>query len=101
MTSINVELSGLVEGYPEVGGELLSNFGGSLEDAREAANENYMGCYESLSEYAEQITTDTTDIPECLRYYIDYEKIANDMKLSGDVYTIEVQHGQVHVFISH
>lgn len=95
------EMACFIERHPEIGGELLNNFGGSLEDARKAADENYIGCYESLIDYAEELTTDTTEIPDNLRYYIDYEKIAYDMERSGDVYTIEVTYGQVHVFNSH
>lgn len=79
---------------------LLEHFLGDIEDA-ERALENYAGRYEGLSAYAQQLTEDTTEIPENLSFYIDYEKIASDMKMSGDVFTIEFSHNEVDVYYSH
>ena len=90
-----------IEEYPEIGGELLNNFGGDLDDAKKAAEENYSGCYKSLADYAEELTEDTSQIPENLVYYIDYERMGRDMEMSGDVYTIETSFEEVHVFWSH
>ncbi len=72
-----------------------------VEDARKAAEENYSGCYKSLADYAEELTEDTSQIPENLAYYIDYERMGRDMELSGDIYTIETAYEEVHVFWSH
>ena len=47
---------------------MLNNFGGDLEEARTAAEENYCGCYKSLADFAEELTEDTTQIPENLAY---------------------------------
>ncbi len=62
--------------------------------------ENYIGCHESLSDYAGELIEDTTPIPVTLVNYIDYEAIAHDMKLNGDVFTIEQSFREVHVFHS-
>jgi len=45
--------------------------------------------------------TEGTEIPQYLQFYIDYEKMGRDMELSGDVFTIETAHDEVHVFWSH
>jgi len=86
------------EGY---GGDLLSIFNGNIEEARKAAEESYSGCYNSLADYAEELTSDTSEIPSHLENYIDYERMGRDMELSGDIYTIETAHDEVHIFWNH
>ena len=79
----------------------MNNFGGDLEQARTAAEENYCGCYKSLADFAEELTEDTTQIPENLAYYIDYERMGRDMELSGDIFTIETGYEDIHIFWNH
>ena len=43
----------------------------------------------SATEYARDLIEDTTEIPENLRYYIDYDAIARDMKINGEIDEIE------------
>lgn len=45
--------------HSEIGGELLSFFGGSLEDVETAANENYVGCYKTCITRAPATITHT------------------------------------------
>ncbi len=90
-----------VEEYPVLGAKLLINFGGDLEDATKAAEEGYAGEYESMADYAEDITEQTTQIPENLAYYIDYESMGRDMELNGDIFTIQTAHDEVHIFYNH
>lgn len=77
------------------------DFGGDLKEARAAAEENYCGCYKSLAEYAQELTGETTQIPENLSYYIDYERMGRDMELGGDIFTIESRYETVHIFWNH
>lgn len=79
----------------------MNNFGGNLEEARTAAEENYYGCYKSLADFAEELTEETTQIPENLAYYIDYERMDRDIELSGDIFTIEMAFEEVHIFWNH
>ena len=95
------EIACFIEEYPDFGGELLNNFGGDLEEAKTAAEENYCGCYKSLADYAEELTEETTQIPENLSFYIDYERMGRDMELSGEVFTIEKGFEEVHIFWNH
>lgn len=95
------EIACFIEEHPEIGGELLSHFGGSLDDAKKAAAESYSGCHTSLADYAEELTEGTTEIPEHLQFYIDYERMGRDMELGGDIYTIETAHDEVHIFWTH
>jgi hypothetical protein len=54
-----------------------------------------------LASSPEEFTTETTEIPESLTYYIDYEKMGRDMELSCDIFTIETSHNEVHIFWNH
>lgn len=42
-----------------------------------------------VEDYARELIEDTTDIPENLRHYIDYEAIARDMGYNGEIEEIE------------
>ena len=93
------DIACFIDEYPDFGGELLNHFA-DLDEAQRVAEENYCGCYRSLADYAQELTEETTDIPANLTYYIDYESIARDMELNGDVFTIETGFEEVHVFWS-
>jgi len=82
----------------ELGIALLSHFQSDIDAANRALEEDYCGKYESLADFAEEITGETVTIPEPLRYYIDYKAMARDMEFNGDVFTIETGFDQVHVF---
>lgn len=43
----------------------------------------------SATDYAQELIEETTDIPDNLRYYIDYEAIARDMKINGEIEEID------------
>ena len=84
--------------HETLGGKLLEYYGGDLDDAK-AALDNYAGEFESLEDYARDLTEQTgTEIPEHLARYIDYAAMAHDMELGGDVFTLETGSNQVHVF---
>ena len=95
------EIACFIEEHGEIGSELLSHFGDDLDDAKKAIEENYSGCYSSLADYAQELTEDTSQIPENLAFYIDYERMGRDMELGGDIFTIETAHDEVHIFWSH
>lgn len=86
---------------------LLNYVGGTscMEEALRYMEEAYCGEYDSLIEYAEQFIDDCyadslKNLPEFIRFYIDYEGIASDFELGGDVFTLECE-GKVHVFYAH
>lgn len=90
-----------IEQHGTLGAEILNHWCDDIEDAEKALEDGYSGEYESLADYAQQLTEDTTEIPQHLELYIDYEKMGHDMELSGDIYTIETAHDEVHVFWNH
>ena len=90
-----------IEEHGKLGAEILNYYGDDLEDAGKALEDNYSGCYSSLPDYAQELTEQTSDVPESLAYYIDYERMGRDMELSGDIFTIKTGFEEVHVFWSH
>jgi hypothetical protein len=54
----------------------LDHYCGDIEDEKRAL-ENYMGCYSSIADYAQEVTESTSEVPEHLKFYIDYEKAKN------------------------
>lgn len=95
------EIACFIQERGDLAGELLAHFGGSLEDAQKALEENYSGCYKSLADYAEELTDQTTTIPNNLTFYIDYDRIGRDMEFSGDIFSVETGFEEVHIFWSH
>ena len=65
---------------------------------REAIEERYHGCHTSLADYVQELTEETTTIPESLRYYIDWQAMARDAEMSGGFLTVETAWNEVHVF---
>ena len=92
-----VKLATFVIEHGELGGKLLANFNGDLDDA-EAAFNDYAGEHKSLADFAQELIEQTTEIPENLANYIDYDAIARNMELNGDVFTIELGFEDIHVF---
>lgn len=92
------EIACFIEERGRLGAEILSHVGGDLDEAARMIDEEYHGCYASLADYAQDLTEQTTDIPESLQYYIDYEKMGRDMEMSGDIFTIETARDECHIF---
>ena len=94
-----VAIAEFVKEHGALGGKLLEYFC-DLENARAANEDNYAGEFSSLSDFARELTEETTKIAESLIYYIDYEAMARDLEIN-DVLTIETGFEEVHVFWRH
>ncbi|MBZ0296849.1 MAG: antirestriction protein ArdA [Anaerolineae bacterium] len=92
------ELAQFISEYGDLGAQVLAHYGDNVKEARTALTDRYRGQYRSLEEYAEELTTDISPIPDHLIHYIDYEAMARDMELNGDVFTVETGCEEVHVF---
>jgi len=95
------EIACFIEEHPGFAGELLSQFSGNIDEARQAMEESYCGCYGSVANYAQELTEETSLVPKHLAFYIDYERMGRDMEMSGDIYTIQTAYDEVHVFWNH
>ncbi|MFT5774846.1 antirestriction protein ArdA [Hyphomonas sp.] len=93
-------LAEFVAEHGELGAKLYRHFGDDLEQARDAFDD-YAGEHRSAAEFAEQLHEDTgTEIPESLRYYIDWQALARDMALNGEIMVFQTGFDEVHVFWS-
>jgi len=92
-----VEIAEFLRERGSLGALVLAHVGGDLEAARGAFDE-YRGVYSRLSDYFAELTEETVTIPEALRLYIDYDAMARDAVLGGEVFTVETAHDEVHVF---
>lgn len=84
--------------HGEIGAAVLDHYCGDLDEAREALADRHLGAYASLADYVQEVTEETTEIPQSLRYYVDYQAMARDAELSGDLFTISTSWDVVHVF---
>jgi antirestriction protein len=97
----------LILEHGEKAGLILDHYGGlgALDEAEEALRDRYLGEYESRETWAEQLLEETgalQQVPESLRSYLDLERYARDLELSGDFIVLEGQGGQkLIVFWSH
>lgn len=92
------ELAAFIAEHGALGAELIDHFCGDLDEARGALEDCHLGQYESLAEYVQDITEETTGIPHTLRHYIDWQAMARDCELNGDLFAIQTAHDSVHVF---
>lgn len=90
-----------LEEHGEIAADLLAHFCGDMDEAQKTIEDNYCGCYSSVADFAEELTEQSTDIPKNLKFYIDYDRMARDMDMSGDIFSIETAHDEVHIFWSH
>ena len=94
------EFAAFLEERGELGAKLYEAFSEDLEQAR-AAFEDYAGEFKSAADFAEQLHEDTgTEIPESLRYYIDWQALARDMALNGEIMVFQTGFDEVHIFWS-
>lgn len=92
-------IAAFIAEHGALGGKLIEYYG-DLDEAKTAINDQYAGEYESLADFARELTEETGSVPGNLAFYIDYERMARDLEIS-DVLTIETGFEQIHVFWSH
>ena len=92
------ERAEFIEEHGALGGAILAD---CYCDVSEAARylEHYQGEYESLADYARESTESSgPDIPENLAPYIDYERMGDDLRLSGDITFLRASPNRLHIF---
>jgi antirestriction protein len=93
----------LIREHGELATQMIEHHCGDVDAARQSLEEDYQGCFQSLEHYAEQFMEDTgalQDLPKHLEGYIDFERMAHDWELNGDIFTIEPSYNEVHVFLN-
>lgn len=93
------EKAAFITEHGKLGAE-LANYYGDMQSAITALEDHYAGEFESVAEFAEQTTRETTAIPDSLQFYIDWDRMARDLVIN-DITVIELSFGCVHIFWSH
>ena len=93
------DVASFIEEHRELGGKVLEYYR-DLESAKTALGDHYAGEYKTVADFAEEITEETTEIPESLRFYIDYDRMAHDLEIN-DILVIETGLEEIHIFWSH
>ena len=84
----------------EVFNALLSEYS-CIDEAIDAIENRYAGCFKSLSDYAMHMYDHLEyEIPKSLEGYIDYAAMGRDIEVSGDIVTVETGFEELHVFYS-
>jgi antirestriction protein len=101
------EVAFLITEHGPVFASLVSYLGGtsSIDEARRYMEDGYRGAFDSLEDYAQELIEECyrdvlKGLPDFIRYHIDFDGIAHDMELSGDVFTLKYN-GKTHVFDAH
>ena len=93
-------MAAFIAEHGALGAGLLEQFSGDMDQAETALRDCYHGQFASLADYMEELTTESVTVPEVLRYYVDWQAMARDAEMSGDLFTVETAHDEVHVFSS-
>jgi antirestriction protein len=93
-------IAAFITEHGKLGAGVLKQFSSSIEEAEAVMRDCYLGQFSSLADCMEELTTECVIIPEPPRNYIDWEAMARDAELNGDVFTIETAFDEVHVFSS-
>jgi antirestriction protein len=91
-------MAAFISEHGALGAGLLEQFSGDMDQAESTLEDCYHGQFASLADYMEELTTESVTIPEALRYYVDWEGMARDAEMGGDLFTIETARGEVYVF---
>jgi antirestriction protein len=92
------EIAAFIVEHGAIGAALLDHYSGDIDEAREAMAERYCGTHASLADYVQDLTEETTAIPSTLRHYIDWQAMARDAEMSGELFSITTAWDVVHVF---
>lgn len=93
-------MAAFITEHGAVGAGLLAQFIDDIDQAEAALQDCYHGQFASLADFMEEVTTESVTIPDAVRYYVDWEAMARDAEMSGEFFTIETAHDEVHVFSS-
>lgn len=69
-----------------------------LEQARKMIEDQYLGEFTSLEDYAREYLDGCCDLPTHVASYFDYERYGRDLEIGGSITTLEVSFQEIHVF---
>ena len=93
------ELATFIRYHGRLGAKVYEYYG-SIDDAEDALNDHYAGAYRTSAEFVRDMVEQSTNIPEQIQYYVDWEAMARDWEIN-DILAIETAFECVHVFWRH
>ncbi|MFA3790841.1 antirestriction protein ArdA [Aliiglaciecola sp. SL4] len=75
----------------EYGHLILSYCNEDIEEANRMLTDCFLGQYDSVENYAQEMLADSLQLPANLSYYFDWERYARDLEMGGDIQTIEYE----------
>jgi len=93
------QLAKLIQEHGSVFAAVVEHCGGAsrLDEAVQMMEEAYQGEYDDAADWAEHFAEETAAPIETYRSYIEWERVARDAELNGDILVIEVD-GRANVF---
>lgn len=91
-----VEIAKLINEHGEAWA-VYAEYVGTDYATTESFEEAYQGEWDSEEDFAENLAEETMEIPEHLKYYIDYEKFARDLFIN-DYFSEKGENYRVYVF---
>lgn len=92
-----VKVARFIKEYGNLASKLI-NHCGNIDEAIQIFEKNYSGCYESLAEFAEDVSRKCYEVPEWLEGYINWESMGKDWEMNGDIFTIKTEYWEVNIF---
>lgn len=92
------QLAAFITEHGALGAAVLNYYDGDLEEARLAVEDRYLGAHFTLRDYMQTMIEDGIEIPDAVRSYIDWDAMASDALMSGNLFTVDADHNDVHVF---
>ena len=90
------EMAALIQEHGEAWAK-FAEYEGIEYATLERFEEAYAGEWDSEEDFAEDLASETMEIPEHLQFYIDYEKLARDLFIN-DYYSADGEGCKVYVF---
>ena len=90
------EMAAMIEEHGEAWAK-YAEYQGVKYATKESFEDAYEGEWESEQDFAENLASETMEIPKHLEYYIDYEKLARDLFIN-DYFSADAEGGKVYVF---
>lgn len=87
------------EGKGKVVAELIEDY--NVDGAREMLEDNFIGCFEKEDDFIYQHVEDCClleGVSETVKRYFDYDALLRDMKLNGEILTIEANWNEIYFF---
>ena len=85
-----------IQEHGELGRYLLDQHRGDTDYSQKMLDEYYAGCFETLADYA--LETCRNEVPDHLHFHIDWQKVGEDIVLTGDVDVFEENENTLHIF---